>query len=446
MSEEAFSERLVDFSGVTLPRPEQDPSQALLISCYEDRKEEKLAKDHVLELAELARSCGITTIETRTFHLRMLAPSSYLSEGKAKEVEEVLRLFPSIGVIIFDDEITASQQRNLEKRFGTLVMDRTEVILDIFSQRAITAEAGIQVELAKAKYLLPRLKRMWGHLSRQKSGGGGGYVKGEGEKQIELDKRMIKEKIHRLSSRLKESIKHREMQRKAKERSGIPSFALIGYTNAGKSSLFNALTDAGTYAEDKLFATLDPKTKRCLLPNKLPVLITDTVGFVRKLPHTLVAAFRSTLESALRDRFLIHVVDVSHPSAEEHIATTTALLKELKITDPKIITVLNKTDLCTDNKMLSKLRLFCPLPILVSCVNGTGISSLLQTMEDLVVADYKETALVIPCKEYHRVAELLEAGLVISKRFDEDNVRLRAFLPPSLEKKFLQYTPSSHSD
>ncbi|ADZ18150.1 GTPase HflX [Chlamydia psittaci] len=422
----------------SLPREEQDPSQALAVACYSGKEEQQRVEEHSEELVSLAESCDITVLETRSWILRSPSSSTYLNEGKLLEIEEILKVFPTIGTLIVDEEITASQQRNLEKRLGLVVLDRTELILEIFANRAFTAEAGLQVELARARYLLPRLKRMWGHLSRQKSGGGsgGGFVKGEGEKQIELDRRMIRERIHKLTLDLKSVEKQRKERRKAKEKRGIPSFALIGYTNSGKSTLLNLLTSAETYVEDKLFATLDPKTRRCVLPSGQRVLVTDTVGFIRKLPHTLVAAFKSTLEAALHEDVLLHVVDASHPLAFEHIETTKEILKELGVDHPKIITVLNKIDALPHGKASTKLRLLSPRAVLISAKTGEGIQNLLEAMTDVITEGFPEVTLKFSYKDYGKFTELYDAGLVLSHRRKDDILIVEAYLPQELEKRY----------
>lgn len=423
-----------------LPREEQDPAQALAVCCYTNRAEQDRVPEYVEELISLANSCDLSVLETCTWLLRAPSSSFYLNEGKLEEIERILEEFPTIGTLLIDEEISPSQQRNLEKRLRVVVLDRKELILEIFASRALTAEAGLQVELAQARYLLPRLKRMWGHLSRQKSGGsGGGFVKGEGEKQIELDRRIVRERIHKLSRDLKNVERQREERRKAKKRNQIPTFALIGYTNSGKSTLLNLLTSADTYVENKLFATLDPKTRRCVLPCGQRVLLTDTVGFIRKLPHTLVAAFKSTLEAALQEDILLHVVDASHPLALEHVETTKAILQELGITQPQVITVLNKMDKVADGVTASRLRLMSPNPVCVSAKTGEGIRELLRSMEDMVQEEYPQATLHLPYKEYGLFTELCDAGLVISHYYENDLLIVKAFLPNNLQKRYSEY-------
>ncbi|WP_420834802.1 GTPase HflX [Candidatus Chlamydia sanziniae] len=429
------------------PHEKQDTFQALAVSCYSSKTDPSIVLEHLEELVSLAESCGIAVIKTRSWILKTPIASTYINEGKLVEIEEILKAFPFIGTVVIDDEITASQQRNLEKRLKIAVLDRTELILEIFANRALTAEARLQVELAQARYLLPRLKRMWGHLSRQKSGGGsGGFVKGEGEKQIELDRRMIWEKIHKLTTELNAVVRQREQRRKAKERQEIPTFALIGYTNSGKSTLLNLLTAADTCVEDKLFATLDPKTRRCRLPGGCRVLITDTVGFIRKLPHTLVAAFKSTLEAALHEKVLLHIVDVSHPLASEHVQTTYDILEELGIHNPKIITVLNKIDVLSEGKIPSKLRLLSSRPVLISAKRGEGIQSLLAAMTNIIQEDYTEVTLHFPYTEYGKFAELCDSGLIVSHRYQEDYLLVEAYLPKKFQKRFHSFVVEGLSE
>lgn len=425
----------------SLPNQTQDSSHVLAIMCYSEKLEPLISDAYRQELISLVECCEMTVLCHRTFLLKQPVSSTYFTEGKLQDIQEILQEHPTIGSVVIDEEITPSQQRNLEKLLGVAVFDRTELILEIFSSRATTTEASLQVELARAKYLLPRLKRMWGHLSRQKSGGSsGGFVKGEGEKQVELDRRMIRERIHKLDRELQRSVKIRREQRKAKKRRSIPTFALVGYTNSGKSSLLNCLTPANTYAKDQLFATLDSKTRQCVLPRGGHVLVTDTVGFIRKLPHTLVAAFRSTLESALKEDFLLHVVDASHPLASEHIATTLHVLEELQIPNPKIITVLNKVDLCPGNSVSGKLRLFCQRPILLSTKTGQGLDLLLEAMQLLVDEDQPEVLLRIPhAFSYGILPTLKNRGLVISHYYDDEYLLVRTRLPRDLQRALYDY-------
>ena len=332
--------------------------RAFLVGLYQRKEEEHEAASLLEELAELVSTLGVTITGRTLTRCPQFNSSTLAGTGK---LEEILLLAQSGGaqVVVFDNELSPAQQRNLEKVFpGLAVIDRQEVILDIFARRARTREAMLQVQLARLEYNLPRLKRAWTHLGRQ--GGAGGWARGEGEQQIEIDRRLIQHEIDGAKAELAEVRKQRATRRKTRQRIPIPNAAIVGYTNAGKSSLLNKLTGSGVLAEDKLFATLDTTTRRVKLPNGHPLLLTDTVGFVRKLPHKLVESFKATLEEAVLSDFLIHVVDASHPEAEKFYETTLEVLKELGAEDKRIITVFNKIDLVKDAPYVYKpLCRFC---------------------------------------------------------------------------------------
>src|SRR5215207_5456326 len=302
-----------------------DPTmRALLVGTYVEASERDEATSLLEELEELVRTLGLIIGDRMMVHHREVHARFLIGSGKA---EEIARLAETNGfdVIIFDHELTPSQQRNWETLSGRAVIDRQEVILDIFARRAQTREARLQVELARAEYYLPRLTRAWGHLVRQGGGIGG---RGEGESQLEQDKRRLRTKIDRLKEELKEVRSSRATQRKDRKRTPVPNAAIVGYTNSGKSSLLRRLTGAEVLIEDKLFATLDTTTRKVALPNKQPLLLTDTVGFVRKLPHRLVEAFNATLEESVLADFLIHVLDASQPAVLEYYHTTRRVLSE----------------------------------------------------------------------------------------------------------------------
>jgi GTPase len=321
-------------------------------------------------------------------------------------------------------------------------MDRTELILEIFSAHAQTKEAKLQIELAKSRYQLPRLKRLWTHLSRQTSGGKG-FLKGEGERQIELDRRLVRKRITQLEQDLKQVTHYRALQRQARLRTHLPSFSLIGYTNVGKSTLLHALTAANVLIEDKLFATLDTKVRKFILPNAQEILLIDTVGFIRKLPHTLVAAFRSTLEEACYTDILLHLVDINHPLALEHAESTYGVLKELKIENKPIITVLNKIDLLENRSIITRFKLKYPCVIPLSATTGEGISQLLQAMTDSIAHLRITLKLRIPQKDYAVVAELMERGNVLMRDYEEEDVLLDIELPSYLADRFASFKRGS---
>ncbi len=426
-------------NGVTTKEPEK----ALLVSAYTGGQDQKkLCDEHLDELELLTETYGAEVVGKIPCQIRKYEASTFITSGKLEEVREVIeKTQPNL--VIFDDEITPSQQRNLQEQLKINVMDRTGVILEVFGQRAQTKEARLQVELAKVKYQAPRLKHLWTHLSRQQgSGGGGMYLKGEGEKQIELDRRMLKDQVKQLQDELKTVRSNRMQQRSARYKAEIPTFAIIGYTNAGKSTLLNALTNAGVFVEDKLFATLDTTTRKFTLPNNQDVLMIDTVGFIRKLPHLLVAAFKSTLEESIETDILLHLVDASNPSAEEQAQTTFEVLKELGSKDKPIITVLNKIDRCDDQEMLHKLRIKYPHTVQISALNKQGLDELTEMMVDVLSKQRKTVVLRIPQSEYGVVSEVMRVGNVLSREFEENDVVIKVDLPSQIVGKLRAYIQS----
>lgn len=428
------------------------PKKAFLVTVYQDPSQKLSAEEHLAELSFLAETFDLEPVGAMICFIRKTESSTFITKGKVEEVlEEALKV--GADLIIFDDEITPSQQRNLEAIFKMPVMDRTELIIGVFGKRALTKEAKIQVELARVRYEAPRLKRLWTHLSRQLgsagggASGGGGYLKGEGEKQIEIDRRILKRKIDALQNDLKEVAHQRGVERTSRKRNNISSFAIIGYTNAGKSTLLNALTDAGVLAENKLFATLDPTTRKFTLPSGHEVLLIDTVGFIRKLPHLLVAAFKSTLEECAYADFLLHLVDMSNKEALEHAETTFQVLKELNAENLPIIHLLNKVDLIQDDPegkaRILKYKLKIPNCIEISALNKTGFDLLLEKMEGEIRKKRKVITLKIPQSEYQVAAEVIASGFLLSKEYEENEIILTAELPDSLAGKFKQYIVTS---
>lgn len=417
-------------------------TRAFLVGVYRGGSNKESCAEHLNELAHLADTFGVEVVAKMSTPSRRVDAATYLQSGKLEEIkEEVARV--EANLIIFDEEISPAQQRNLEKLFKIAVMDRTELILEIFAQRARTKEARLQIELAQTEYEFPRLKRLWSHFSRQRASGG--FLKGEGEKQLEIDRRLLKHRLHKLNAQLKEVKRNRAIQSEQRRKSGIPTFAIIGYTNAGKSTLLNALTEAEVFVEDKLFATLDPTTRKFTLPNNQEVLLSDTVGFIRKLPHTLVAAFRSTLEAALHDDILLHLVDVSHPQADEHVDATFQILKELKIDPESMITVLNKADLCENHGMINKLRIKCPKNVVISALKQEGFELLIERMVRELANRRKRVELCIPQSEYALVGLLHREGNVLSERYEENDVVMSVDLPLQLLYKVDVYSKEATS-
>lgn len=423
--------------------------KALLVSVYMGSKEKKaLCEEHLDELELLAETYGVRTVHKIPCSIRKYDAATFVTAGKLEEILKAVKEF-NADLVIFDDEISPAQQRNLEKALSTPVMDRTEVILEVFAHRAQTKEAKLQIELARIKYEAPRLKRLWTHLSRQAGtsggggSGGGGYLKGEGEKQIEIDRRILKREIDQLQKELEEVRAHRDTQRASRQRGEIPVFSIIGYTNAGKSTLLNALTEAEVFVEDKLFATLDTTTRKFALSNNQEVLLTDTVGFIRKLPHTLVAAFKSTLEESVHADILLHVVDISHPAAAEQAATTLEVLKELGAADKPIITLLNKIDQCTNMSTVNRLRLTHPKTVIISALEKTGFPELETMMIQEIEKQRKKVTLRIPQSQYGVVTEVMRIGNILEQEYEGNDILLSVSVPISLANKLKKYTVSA---
>lgn len=418
------------------------PEKAFLVGVYQGSAQKAICEEHLQELTQLIATYGMEQAGVAACPIRQFDASTFLGRGKLDELVSLAKMHEA-DVIVFDEEITPAQQRNLQEAFAIPVLDRTEIILGVFADHARTKEAKLQIELARVRYEAPRLKRLWTHLSRQQgtggAGGSGAYLKGEGEKQIELDRRILKQKVEQLQKELREVQADRELRRACRLSSTIPIFAIVGYTNAGKSTLMNALTDAGVLVEDKLFATLDTTTRKFTLHNHQEILLTDTVGFIRKLPHQLVEAFKSTLEEALEADILLHVIDASHPMAEEQAATTKALLKELKADKKPMITLFNKVDAVQDRFLLDKLRMSYPKNVQISALEKLGFMDLEEAMMREIDRTRELITLLIPQSDYRIVSELMKHGTILRKEFRENSIYLQVKLPSSLAGKWKEY-------
>lgn len=416
-----------------------EQNRALLIGTYSQTKKKEECEEQLKELENLGDTYGLVAVSQMPCPIRSYDPATFIGSGKVEEIKQWIDE-NGCDLIIFDDEISPQQQRNLEKSLERIVIDRTELILGVFAQRAQTREAKIQIELATFRYQMPRLRKMWTHLGRQRSGGAsGGFVKGEGEKQIEIDRRIIRRQIDRLQKDLEEVKKQRQTQRRWRERTGIPTFAIIGYTNVGKSTLMRALTDADVLVEDKLFATLDPTTRKFVLPNKQPILLIDTVGFIRKIPHQLIAAFKSTLEEAVQADILLHLIDVSNPGAEAQAEATFEVLKELNALKHPMITVLNKTDQCTNRGMIHRMRIKYSKTVEISALQRSGFDLLMDSMIREISLLRKKVSLRIPQSHYALVSEVMRDGKVLSCEYEGNDILLEAEIPSSMEKKTFQF-------
>ncbi|MSU23618.1 MAG: GTPase HflX [Opitutus sp.] len=384
------------------------------------------AAELLLELTELVENLRLTVVRTELVNLRKPTPSLLLGTGKAKEISEQAKA-DGAEVIVFDEALSPAQQRNWEELSGLAVIDRQEVILEIFSDRAHTREAVLQVALARMEYSLPRLTRAWTHLSRQR---GKGSMGGEGETQLENDRRTVRDRITHLKAELAGVVKQRGVQRTKRQRVPIPTCAIVGYTNAGKSTLLNTLTGAHVLAADKLFATLDPTTRQLVLRGNQKLLVTDTVGFIRRLPHGLVEAFKATLEEVVVADFLLHVIDATNPNFEHHHATTLAVLAELGAADQTMVTVFNKID-AADPAMLRRARQLVPDALFVSAHTTAGISTLEARCLELIADTLGSTELLVPHDRYDVIARLHKLGHIHEQEHGDDGVRLKGRFPAS---------------
>ena len=393
-------------------------------------------KESLEELAELAASAGGRVVGSGTQRLITPTPGTFIGSGKAQEFAESCR-GSQVDTVIFDDELSPAQMRNLEKVFECKILDRTSLILDIFAQRARTREGKLQVELAQLEHLLPRLTRFWAHLSRQK--GGIGMRGGEGETQLETDRRRVQERIARISEELDLVRKQRSTQRAGRLRNQWPLASLVGYTNAGKSTLLNHLTGADTFVANKLFATLDPTTRRLRLPSNQNVLLTDTVGFIRNLPHGLVEAFKATLEEVVQADLLLHVVDISHPDAGKHIAAVNSVLEEIGASGKPTLMVFNKVDQVEGADFLNQLVLEHHPAVAVSARTGQGVPELLGELGTMLRPVREFVDLKIPHEDSSVIARLHSMTQVVERDYDGPSVRLKARIPPHLRREFEPY-------
>ena len=413
---------------------EKKVSRALLVGVQTPDMKPGEGAELLEELQELVENLGLAISRTILVTLRdRQQPKFLIGSGKAAELMKQAKE-DGADVIVMDEELSPAQQRNWEEESGLAVIDRQEVILEIFADRAQTREAVLQVALARMEYSLPRLTRAWTHLSRQR---GKGAMGGEGETQLEQDRRIVRDRITRLKAEIDQVISQRTTQRRRRMRTPIPGAAIVGYTNAGKSSLLNKLTGAAVLAADKLFATLDPTTRQLQLPDGRTLLMTDTVGFIRRLPHRLVEAFKATLEEVVVSEFLIHVLDATNANVDQHHATTLAVLAELGAADKPTITVFNKID-ATEPKTLALLKAQHPDALFISVHSGEGLPRLLARCEELAVDDQESVELLIPHHRYDVISKLHAAGQVRKQESVDEGVQLTGRFP---RKSAAIYTP-----
>src|SRR5438270_6204550 len=368
--------------GMIETRPKKNQERAVLVGLEQAGVSKWDLRDSLDELRELANSAGAQVVDTVTQKLQKPTAPYYIGRGKAESIKESFQDH-RVTSVIFDNELSPAQGRNLEHLFSRKVIDRTQLILDIFAQRARSREGRLQIELAQLQYLLPRLTRMWTHLSRQTGGIG---TRGPGETQLEVDRRRVQERIAKIERELAAVRKTRAVQREGRRRNQWPVIAVVGYTNAGKSTLLNLLTGADLVAENKLFATLDPTTRSLTLPNKQRMLLTDTVGFLRKLPHTLIESFKATLEEVSEADLLLHVVDLSHPRVDEQIEAVESVIKELNAHGKQTLIVFNKIDNLSNRELInSYLRRFSG-SVAISARTGENMNKLVHALQDTLSA------------------------------------------------------------
>lgn len=400
---------------------EQETERVILVGVSQQDGDD--AEDSVAELAELVETAGAVVVGTLIQKRENIHPGTYVGTGKVFELEELIEETGATGIVC-DDELSPAQLKNLEEALKTKVMDRTLIILDIFAARASTSEGKIQVELAQLKYRLSRLSGLGRSLSRL---GGGIGTRGPGEKKLEMDRRLINSRVAQLNRELKEVQRHREVNRQQRKRSGIPVVAVVGYTNAGKSTLLNHLTNAEVLEEDKLFATLDPTTRILELTNNQKVLMTDTVGFIRKLPHHLIDAFRSTLEEAKYADIILHVVDTSNPQMDKQMYIVYDTLRNLEVEGKKIITAFNKTDRIGQPEPLHDFR--AERTVHISAKYGDGLEDLKNILEEILREEKDFLECTIPYRDAGVIQKIREKGELLSEEYREDGIFVRAWVP-----------------
>ena len=414
--------------------PRKTRERTLLIGMVPSNERVAEMEESLDELALLADTAGAEIVE-RIIQVRSaMHPAYYIGTGKAKSIAELCKA-EEIDLVIFDDDLSPAQVRNLDRVIERRILDRSGLILDIFASRAKSRQAKLQVELAQLQYMMPRLTRQWDHLSRQEGGVAGGSggaigVRGPGETQLEIDRRLIRGRITHLRRNLEQvtASYHRQRQR----RSAMFCIALIGYTNAGKSTIFNAFTQAGTLIEDRLFATLDATTRAVNLTPGQPVLLSDTVGFIRKLPHHLIASFKSTLTEVYDADLLVHVVDGSHPNHVEHIATVNQVLAELGASELPLLQVFNKADRLESPDALDILMLANPDSITVSALDPGDMDRLRRMISNRVDLHRVELEMLIPYDNGHAVSVAYESGEVLHREDEPEGVRLTVRMMPSV--------------
>ena len=400
---------------------EQIEEKVILVGVSEQDGDD--AEDSLAELAELVKTAGAVVVGTLIQKRESIHPGTYVGTGKVDEIAQLLAATGATGIVC-DDELSPAQMKNLEAILATKVMDRTLIILDIFAARATTSEGKIQVELAQLKYRLSRLSGLGKSMSRL---GGGIGTRGPGEKKLEIDRRLINDRIAQLNRELKEVVKHRDITRARREKNDVPVVAIVGYTNAGKSTLLNHLTDAEVLEEDKLFATLDPTTRMLELDGDQQVLLTDTVGFIRKLPHHLIEAFKSTLEEAKYADYIFHVVDASNPQMDKQMHIVYETLDRLGVKNKKIVTLFNKMDQRMDDEPLQDFR--ADHILMISAARNEGLDEIKELLQEMLREDKVYVERVVPYAQAEIIQLVREKGELVSEEYVPEGIAIKAYVP-----------------
>lgn len=410
----------------------KEKDKALVVGLRSPDMTREAALESFEEIKALSETAGVKILREDFIELRQINPATFIGKGKVEELADAVKAL-DIDLVIVDRELSPRIGRNLEEEFCVRVLDRPGIILDIFALHATSKEGKLQVELAQYEYLLPRLVRAWTHLSKQRGGGVG--LRGPGETQLEVDRRRAREKISRIKKSLQKVESSRNLHRKKRKERPIPTISLVGYTNAGKTTLFNALTDSNMLAVDQLFATLDPKTSKIKLPQGREALLADTVGFIRNLPHQLIEAFKSTFEEARESDLLIHLVDASYPNLKERMRIVDQVLEELGLDHLPLIHIMNKIDLLKE-----------PLigfdkedTVFISAHKKQGLEKLLEKIESKLTASLKQCKLFLPHPYGAQMAQLYQVGHVYHQENQEDGLYLEVSLPEKWASKFSSY-------
>lgn len=412
----------------------KEKEKAVLVTSEEHGKGTWKISDRCEELKSLAESCNVSVLESVVCHPKKINPGLFMGKGKAEEVAEIVQE-TGANVVIFNNDLSPSQQKNLEELFKVKTIDRTQLILDIFARRATSNEGKVQVELAQLLYLLPRLSKMWEHLSRQYGGLG---MRGPGEQQLEVDRRRVRERIAKLKRFLKEITEQRNLRRSQRGRFSMLSAALVGYTNSGKSTLFNGLTSSKMEVKNQLFSTLDPTVRKMMLPNKQTILLSDTVGFLNELPHHLIESFKATLEEVMHADVLLHVVDMNSPLIDEQKASVIKVLEELGIEDKPIFTILNKSDLVPDFLDRERIKRKFTGPVVISALKRDGFADIEDLLVHFIQKDMEDIELVLPHKHYDIAKLIRSSGRIKEEEYTEEGLFISARVPCKVKQQIFK--------